>query len=370
MRILQTLDTTGRGGAEMQALDVCRNARRYGVEVTFAAFGDGQLETDFRAADVEFIKIKRRLPLDFSLVFQLRKIIKERRIRIAHAYQPVEGLHLYLATIGLPVKRVLSFQGFIQDAKNTQTAKFLIPRMDANIVVSEGLKKWLAEIDKLDVSKNFHVVHNGADRRRIVSDRKVLREELNLRSGDLLFGMIANFYRDPRKDQMTVCRALPEVFAELPHAHCVFVGRTEPGAEAKVEECRRFCAEKNIADRVHFTGGREDIPDVLASLDLFVFSSLYEGLPVAVSEAMLAGVPMILSDIEPLLEVSENGEYAEIFQTQNESELAGKILKLLKDENLRRDLSDRALNFAEANFSIEAHLRRLKTLYEELLAAA
>ncbi|HLM02651.1 MAG TPA: glycosyltransferase, partial [Pyrinomonadaceae bacterium] len=171
MRILHTLDTLSRGGAEMQALDVCRNARRHGFEMTFVAFGGGRLEEDFRRAGVDFIQMRRRLPVDFNVIFKLRKILKDRRIRVAQAYQPVEALHIYLAAIGIGhVKKVLSFQGFIQDAKNRQTARFLIPRMDADIVVSNGLKKWLEREDNLDTSKNFRVVYNGADRERIISD--------------------------------------------------------------------------------------------------------------------------------------------------------------------------------------------------------
>ena len=69
--------------------------------------------------------------------------------------------------------------------------------------------------------------------------------------------------------------------------------------------CVEFLREKRIADKVHFLGGRSDVPDILDALDVFVFSSLHEGLPVAVSEAMLAKVPMIVSDIEPLLEASD-----------------------------------------------------------------
>jgi glycosyltransferase involved in cell wall biosynthesis len=366
MRVLHTLDTLGRGGAEMQALDVCRNARENGFEMTFAAFGGGRLEEDFRASGVEFVRLERRFPVDFKLVSKLRKIIKEKKIRVVQAYQPVEGLHLYLAAIGLHVKKVLSFQGFVQDVKNRRTAKFLIPRMDANIVVSNGLKNWLEREDKLDTSRNFHVVYNGADRRRIISNNPVLRAELSLNENDLLFGMIANFYRDPRKDHLTLCRALPKVFAEIENAHCVLVGKVETGAERKFDECVRFCRESNVQNKVHFLGAREDIADVLASLDVFVLSSLHEGLPVAVSEAMLAGVPLILSDIEPLMEVSANGKYAEMFQTQNADELAEKILKLLKDEALRKDLSRSALEYAKENFSIEAHLRALKTLYDSI----
>ena len=367
LKVLHTLDSLGRGGAEMQALDVCRNARNHGLDLSFVATGGGALEEDFRTSGAEFIRLNRRLPIDFNVVLQLRKIIKQRKIEIVQGYQPVEGLHLYFATIGLPVKRVLSFQGFIYDRKNRRAAKFLIPQMHANIVVSRGLQIWLEAVDKLDVQRNFHVVYNGADRQRIVSNQKILREELRLGEPDLLIGMIANFYRDPRKDQLTICRALPKVFSELKNVQCVFVGKTEAGAEEKFNICVRFCEENGIADRVHFLGARADIPDILASLDLFVFSSLQEGLPVAVTEAMLAKVPMIVSDIKPLLEVSDNGKYAEVFPVQDVSKLAEKILKLLKDKNLREDLGNRAFDFAAEKFSIEAHLRELKKLYHSLL---
>lgn len=76
---------------------------------------------------------------------------------------------------------------------------------------------------------------------------------------------------------------------------------------------------------------------------------------------------MIVSDIEPLLEASGNGEFAEIFPVKNAEILSEKILKLLNDECLRRTLAEKAVRFASANFSIESHLRELKKLYQSLL---
>jgi glycosyltransferase involved in cell wall biosynthesis len=225
------------------------------------------------------------------------------------------------------------------------------------------LKKWHAEIDGFD-TENFTVIYNGADTQRLQPTGKSLRKELNLPENAPLIGMIGNFYREPRKDQLTICRALPRVFAEIENAYCIFAGKAEPGAEEKFQKCVDFCAEKGIAERVHFLGGRRDVPDILNALDLFVFSSLHEGLPVAMSEAMLSKVALIVSDIEPLLEASESGKYAEIFPAQNAEVLSEKMLKLLKDKDLREDLAARAFEFAEENFSIEAHLRQLKKLYE------
>jgi glycosyltransferase involved in cell wall biosynthesis len=366
MRVLHLLDTLNRGGAEMQTLDVCRNARDFGIDLTLVTMKGGTMETDFRASGVDFEKLNRRFPFDVYLASQLRRIIKEREIEIVHGYQAVEGLHLYLATHGLKnVKKVLSFQGFLTDRKNRLTLKFLIPRMDANLVVSRGLQKWHAEIDNLD-TENFQIIYNGADAKRLQPTGKSLREELNLPENSLLIGMVGNFYSAERKDQMTLCKSLPRVFAEIPTANCVFAGKIEAGAEDKMADCINFCIENKIIERTHFLGARGDIPDVLDALDVFVFSSLHEGLPVAVSEAMLAGVPMIVSDIEPLLEATAGGEYAENFPVKNAGILSEKILKLLKDAPLREDLAKRAREFAKENFSIEAHLRELKKLYESL----
>lgn len=368
MRVLHFLDTLNRGGAETQALDVCRNARRFGIDLIFVTAQGGAMEEDFLFSGAEFVRLKRSLPLDFNLILKLRKIIKQREIEIVQGYQAVEGLHLYFATVGLKnVKRVLSFQGFIADRKNRRASRFLIPQMHANIVVSRGLQKWLAENDRLDTSKNFHLIYNGADAKRLQPTGKSLRGELGLDENALLVGMIGNFYRDPRKDQLTLCKSLPRVFAEIGNAHCIFAGKIEAGAEQKFADCARVCEENNISSRVHFLGARSDIPDVLAALDVFVFSSLHEGLPLAVSEAMLSNVPMIVSNIEPLLEASDGGKYAEVFPVKNAGILSEKILKLLQNENEREDLASRARKFAEENFSIEAHLRELKKLYKLIL---
>jgi glycosyltransferase involved in cell wall biosynthesis len=369
MRLLYILDTVNRGGAEMQALDVARNAARFGVEATVVACGSGALETDFRESGVEFIKLTRKLPVDIYLASQVRKIIRERDIQIAHGYQAVDGLHMYLATRGLAnVRRVLSFQGFIADRRNRVASKFLIPRMDANVVASRGLQKWLAATDGLNTNNKFTVIYNGADPERLRPSGKSIKGELGLSSETRLLGMIAGFYRDPRKDQLTVCKALPFVFEKFPNTHFVFAGGVEDGAEEKFADCFNYCVDKGIDDRVHFLGVRADVPDILADLDVFVFSSLQEGLPVAVSEAMLAGVPMIVSDIDPLLEATAGGKYARVFHMGDERGLGETIGELLSDNEGRRELAAAAKIFAWENFSIDSHMRELVKLYGRLLA--
>ncbi|MGI8883608.1 MAG: glycosyltransferase, partial [Pyrinomonadaceae bacterium] len=100
MKILYLLDSMYRGGIETLALDICRNAQANGLDLTVATTRGGEMEADYRASGVEFVRLNRRLPIDLSVVAKLKKIIKERNIQIVHAYQPVEGIHAYLACAG------------------------------------------------------------------------------------------------------------------------------------------------------------------------------------------------------------------------------------------------------------------------------
>lgn len=365
MKALHILDSLNRGGAEILALDLCRNAEKNGLDLSFAATGGGALEADFANSGALCFRLQRRLPLDPALILKLRQIIKTEKIKVIHAHQAVEALHAFFALRGTGAKLVLTFHGYIPDAKNRRALRFLIPRTAANVAVSREFLKWLDEKEKFDTTKNFHVVYNGVDERRLAASGKDFRRELGLPENALLFGMIGNFYAAPRKDQLTVCRGLPEFFSQVENAHFIFVGGKEENSD--YAKCVAFCRENEIESKVHFVGARGDIADILHALDAFVLATRHESFGIAAVEAMLTKTPAILSDIEPLLEVSRGGEFAEIFETGNAEDLTEKMLKIARDEDFRNDLANRAQIYARANFSIEAYIANLKKLYESII---
>ncbi len=367
MKVVYLLDSLNRGGTEILALDVCKNAKANGLELLFVATGDGTLEDDFSKSGVEFIRLNRRYPIDFKLVISLRNLIKSQEIDVIHAHQPVEAIHAYFATKGTKAKVVFSHHGFIPDKKNLFALRFLLPRVHQNIVCSQSLLDWYKNDVKLNFPTNTKIINNGVDAKRLVFDDDNIRRELGLTEDSLLFGMIGNFYNAPRKDQLTICQALPKIFAEIPNSYSIFVGKTESGAEKYFAECQRICAENNISNRVIFAGIRSDIPKILNSLDIFVLSSLHEGFPIAVLEAMLSNVPCILSDIKPLLEISNNGQIAGVFETQNTDDLSEKVIQLAKNKQLRVELANKAKIFANENYTIGAHIEKLKTLYQSIV---
>ncbi len=370
MKVAYVLDSLNRGGAEKLALDVCRNAARIGLDLTLVSTGGGTLEDDFKASGVEFISIKRKLPVDPFVVKQLKKILIERDIKVVHGYQAVEMMHAYLATVGTNIKRVMSFHGHIPDAKNRLSLKFLIPRMDANIIISQALKSSLLRDDGLDLEHNLKFIFNGVDEKRLVRPDRDIRKEMGLDPQTILLGMVANFYPAPRKDHLTVCRALPQLFREIPDAHFLFVHSGGVNEDKdKIKACKNICETAGITDRVHFLENRFPAMDVVKNLDIFVLSSLHEGLPIAVKEAMLLRKPCVLSDIGPLIEISDGGKHAVIFKTADADDLAEKLIALIRDPQKRKELGESGRKWASANFSIDAHLASLKALYQELAAA-
>lgn len=368
MKVLYVIDSLNRGGAEILALDVCRNAARHGLEMTMVATGSGTLEDEFRNSGVEFISLQRKLPIDLNVVRKIRKIILSREIEIVHGYQAVEVLHAYLSTIKTNVKRVMSFHGHITDSKNRRALNFLIPRMDANIVISRALYNSLTNDDHLNLKHNLRFVYNGVDEKRLERTERDIRNELGLKSDAFLMGMVGNFYVAPRKDHLTVCKALPRVFSEIPNAHFLFVyaGGQNEDLE-KLNNCIGFCKENGISDRVHFLGNKIPAIDVVKSLNIFVLSSLHEGLPISVKEAMLLGKPCVLSDIEPLLEISDNGKYGILFKTGAAEDLADRLINLIKDSDNRNSLGINSREWASERFSIDAHIKSLKELYQNLV---
>ena len=366
MKVMYILDSLNRGGAEMLVLDVCRNARANNLDLTLVAMGGGDLEKEFARSGVPFFRLNRRRPLDLRLVRALRSLIQENEIQIIHAHQAVEMLHGYLATRRNPgVKLIMTFHLCTADAKNRLALQLLTPRVDANIAVSHQLYQCLKNEAGLDTSHRFHVIHNGVDRRRLKSSGNHVREELRIPADAFVAGMVGNFYADQRKDQPTICRSLPHLFSNVRNAHFIFIG-DDVGGATEMQKCIALCRELNVIDRVHFLRKRSDIPDLLESLDIYVHSSVNESHLLAVIEAMLLGLPVVVSDIGALLEVTGSGECAVTFKTGDAADLAGKLIPLVKDHGRRSELAQRAKEFAIKNFTIERHIAQLLELYASL----
>jgi len=159
-----------------------------------------------------------------------------------------------------------------------------------------------------------------------------------------------------------ILRAVAEVKKELPDVKCKIVG-TGPEEEKLRKLAAALKIEKNV-DFLGFLKSHEKVMEVLKSSHVFCLASTVEGFGIVLLEAMAAGVPFVATKIEPLLEAS-GGQGGLFFGPGDIRDMAGKILAVLTDDNLRKALVEEGEKWVE-NFRWEKIGRRVLEVYRDL----
>jgi len=139
------------------------------------------------------------------------------------------------------------------------------------------------------------------------------------------------------------------------------------GGGRREAEMRRKAAELGLSGRVHFLGQREDVPDLLAALDIFVLPSHREGVSLALLEAMAVGLPVIVTAVGGLPEVVTHGENGLLIPLKDPEALTEALARLLADPELARRLGDQARRHVAEHFSLDRFGGEINELYAELI---
>jgi glycosyltransferase involved in cell wall biosynthesis len=186
-----------------------------------------------------------------------------------------------------------------------------------------------------------------------------VRAELGVPQDAPVFGTVANFR--PQKAHADLVRAALRVREVVPTARLVLVGQGP-----RERDVRRQVHELGLEDMVVFAGQRDDAPRVANSFDVFVLPSRYEGLAIALLEAMALGRPVVVTAVGGLSELVEDGTHGLVVPPGNPEVLAKAIVSLLLDADLRKRLGDAAHQRA-AEFDIRKAVTRVEQVYEEML---
>jgi glycosyltransferase involved in cell wall biosynthesis len=136
------------------------------------------------------------------------------------------------------------------------------------------------------------------------------------------------------------------------------------------EELEQLQTTLGISDRVRFLGHREDVPDLLAAADVFVFPSLWEGLGGALIEAMALGLPIVASNLDAIREVVDVKRNALLVRPGFPQELAEAILELMDDPRVRQAFGARSREIFENRFTVDRSARSMIELYKRVAANA
>jgi glycosyltransferase involved in cell wall biosynthesis len=365
-RILHLIKGLARGGAEQLLLSQAPyvDRSRFEYEVAYLLPDYNALVAELEGAGLTVTCLDGAFGVRW--IGRLRQLVRERGIDLVHDHSPYVAIGSRLGLSRRSGPRLVYSEHNVWEAYHRATYwgnALTYSRSDHVFAVSEHVKasiRYPAPLRFLHmptVETLYHGVDPDALRRLGSSDG--VREELGIPGDAPLVGTVANFR--PSKGHSILLEAAVQVRRAVPQVRFVLVG-----IGPLESEVRRQARELGLEGTVIFAGGRDDAPRLAGAFDVFALSSVYEGLAIALIEAMALGRPAVVTRVGGLTEVVEHEKQALVVEPRDPKGLAKAIITLLRDADLRRELGEAAQRRAE-NFDIRKAVRRLEEVYSELL---
>ncbi len=355
-------ERTWRGG-EQQTLWLATGLRDLGEESEVVAQPGSPLAERARAAGLVVHEVRMGGEWDLGAVLRIRRLYRERRPDVCHMHTSHAHALGCLARVGrgAPLTAVSRRVDFSIYRNFLRTSWFKYRLLgDRYVAISRAVRDVLVK-DGIPADR-IEVVPSGVDTARLdAAKRKDLRDVLGLPPGTPLVGDVAAF--GWHKAQEVLVASVPQILESVPDAHVVFIGDGEH--RARVEGAARDLGE--AGKRVHFTGFRDDVPEVLASLDVFVMCSILEGLCTSALDAQAVGVPVVASAVGGLVEAVADGETGLLVPPRDPPALATAVARVLRDGSLRRRLGDAGRVRVREGFSVKAMVEGSRSVYGRML---
>jgi glycosyltransferase involved in cell wall biosynthesis len=357
MRVLYVdLEREWRGG-QSQALLTLVGLRKRGHEVELLAAQDSPLARRAAEAGITVHQVAR-LGLRAWAALTMRRLIARGRFEIVHLNEPHALTAAWMARAHKRVPLLLSRRiGFPLQKNSVSQARYrAVERFVAN---SKDVAQSL--IDSGIVADRIFIVNEGVEifPLRTSEQRSSARKHWGVRENEFLFGCVSVFV--PEKGQRHLIEALPLVRARHPEARLLLAG--DGACRAELETLAKQLGQ---TEAVLFPGFVNDVEQVYAALDAFVFPSEFEGLGTALQAAMAAGLPCISTKRGALSEVVD-AERTALVAEPNGKEFAGMMLRLLDDEVLRKNLGEAGSHEVQQRFSAGRMVENTIHVYEDVL---
>ncbi len=354
-----------RGGAEQLLVNAAPygDASRFRYEVAYLLPELDAVAPDLRRAGFRVTCIGGAQGTRWMA--RLRRLVHERRIDLVHAHSPYAAIGARLALRRRDVRLVYTEHNVWESYHRATYWGNLLTyfRNDHVFAVSDQVRRsaryprTLRFLPMPPVEVLYHGIDPAA--REAWGSSDGVRAELGIPEGVPVVGMVGSF--KPQKDHRTLLRAMERVLRRVPETRLVLVG-DGPLLDGVRDEAR----DMGLDGAVIFTGHREDAPRIAGAVDVYVMSSAYEGLSIALVEAMALGRPVVVTRAGGLQEVVEPGRQGLVVPPGDHVALADGIVSLLVDDGLREQFGAAARARA-ADFDIRKAVRRLEQVYLELL---
>ena len=313
---------------------------------------------------------ERRLPVigahvDPSLFAAIRKFVKSKHIDVMHAHNLAPLLYAGVSTRLLPMWNrpaiVYSEHNQIYSAsrKTKQRMRLYLKLADRIVTVSRDLQRTLIN-EAVAQPDKVNVLYNGIDGKRFVfQDQYRIRRELGIPDTDFVFGTAVVL--SEQKGIGFLLEAAQQLLKRTGGIRFVIAGDGPKRVELESK-----AREMGLGTAVLFLGYRQDVPELISSFDAYVLPSLWEGLPLALIEALAIGKPIVCTSVGGNPEIVEDGLNGFVVPPRDSTALAQGLLRLFQDRAFVQAVRERNVSKFRQMFSLESMLGAHEQMFEKL----
>lgn len=363
MRILLLTTHLNIGGITTYTVSLAKALKERGDDVIVASSG-GVLVPDLTAGGVSHIKIdistKSELsPKLLSAIFQIRKIVKKMDIDVIHAQTRVAHVVGFFVSRLCRVRFVTTCHGFFR--KNI--GRSLLPAWGERVIaISEAVEEHLLKDFKVPQDK-ISLIYNGINPKKFLKEfsqeeKDVLKDKFGIRRDHSVIGTVARF--TPDKGHDVLLSALFEILKQKPNVQLVFVG--DGKERSKIVD---LVQHLDLSENVIFVKSQINTLGILSVMDVFMFTPRRkEGLGLVLLEALAAGKPVVATDVGGVSSIVKDGVNGFLVRPSRPELLVEPTVRLLKDKELYRKMSQAGREIAIQKFSINGMTDKVRVLYK------
>jgi len=303
----------------------------------------------------------------FSILFKLVRILKEQNVDIIHCHAHKSTVYGTVAAVLAKTPVVMAHVHGLGRSRNfrRKLMNFLLFKKINRIVpVAESVREDVLKNNWSVPEEKISVLENSIDYGRF-ADVSISKEDakriLGLPSDAFVFGTIGRLA--PTKGLLYLIEAFPKVKEQKPSAHLVLFGDGPCRAEIEQQASNMSCR-----DSIHFLGHRDNIEQLLRGMDVFVLSSVAEGMPRAILEVMAAGIPCIATEVGGIPEIISGNNVGVLVPPKDSEALAEAMINIanIPDEKLEKQVL-KAQNRVRRFYSHQVVREKVRKLYESEL---
>ena len=359
-KIIHVIKGLGRGGAEQLVLSqVTQHDARYSYEIVYFLPFKNQLVSEFECAGCTVTCLNASS--SFQVIFKLGSLVKlfrNKNVFLIHAHLPISGIVARLAgrILSIPVvyteHNVFNHYNFFTKLVSRWTYGYAAKVVAVSYSVKNSITN-LIPTNKIEVIPNA-VDLNFFDRSKFSVDQLRNKNSLNTKSKVII--SVSSIRPQKRLDRWI--DIANQVCSQLTDAVFIYVGAGSVSNDLK--------SKIQFPKRIRFVGIQPHPEEWLACADIYLITSDYEGMPVALLEAMSMGCVPVVTHVGGIPEIVEDSVNGFLFSPKETKVAVKKICDLLNMVDLQLDLAKNARFTVENHFSITQFLQRLNDLYQEV----